>query len=246
MRRAPVQLNKTLGPASTKPKNALSVTGVGGASRRPITLIEVMDMFKKNKKTLAASVACIFILGLAAYAQTQAGVRRPNKRPGVTKQQMIQRRDGQLRETAQRRPRYGLAFLNLQRFLRPPSPMQMRRLAAAVGLTEEQKEQIKQLYRQFLEASRPIMEQRGAAVREFLAAWQSPSVSKGQLQSLSQPILQADRDILDAEFDFWLGLREILNAEQQTKFGQYMEMRALQSMKGTPGDRGGVPPAPAP
>lgn len=202
-------------------------------------------MFKNRRKAVAASVACILVLGLAAYARMDA--QPPKNRANMTKREMLQKRsERRVGEQAQWKLRHGCAYLSLQRFLRPPGKAGLRRMAAAIGLTEQQREQIKQLYQQFFEASKPVMARRGEAVKEFMAAWQSPSLTEGQRQSLSQPILQADSDILDVEFDFWLGLRGILNNEQQAKFSQFMQMRARKGIEGARGDEGRRyrPPAP--
>jgi hypothetical protein len=183
-------------------------------------------MFRKCRKVVAVTVACVFITGIAAYAQTVQ--RAKGQSPPARQQAMQQRQDataapeGRFQKQAQAR------MGSLQALLAPPDPALVQRLAERLGLSDQQKEQIKQLYVQFISTVRPIREQRRAALKEFMTAFKNPSVTKTELQSLSEPILEADKAILDAEFDFWLAFRPILNVQQQAQMQQFMLQKADQ------------------
>ena len=60
------------------------------------------------------------------------------------------------------------------------------------------------------------------ALKAFMTAFKDPNVTKSDLERLSEPVLQAEKSILDAEFDFWLALRGILNPQQQAQLQSYM------------------------
>ncbi|GEM_PF-1870849 len=186
-------------------------------------------MFKKCRKVVAAAVACVFVMGIAAYAQTQAPAKRQlsAQQRQMLQQKMQERKQAQPGQsvgaaTGQARERVRARMRSLQALLAPPRPHVVQRLANELGLTDQQKQQIKQLYVQFANTTKPIRERKMAAVKEFMTAFRNPAVTKGELQRLAEPVLQADRAILDAEFDFWMAFRGILRPEQQAQFESLM------------------------
>ena len=201
-------------------------------------------MFTRTRKALAVSVALIFVTGLAVYAQTQPKPRTPKQRPAIAGQQQA----GQQQRpniTPEQKRELALRFVSLQRLLRPPTPQEMQRMAMMLSLTEEQKQSIKALYEQFVAKTKPAGEARGAAVKEVLNALQSPVPSKGDLQSSANKVEQADRTVLDAEFDFWIGFKGIMSSQQQqTQINTYMQQRAAQEFGGPRAGGPGAPPAP--
>ena len=182
-------------------------------------------MFKRSRKAVAASLALMFLVGLAAYAQTQPRLRRvPKQTPAVAGQVQPSGIDPATKRE------YFFRVISLQRLLAPPNRRELERLVVMLGLTEEQKQQIKELYKQFFAKVSPISQERGAAVRELLTILQQPAPSKGALQAVANKVEQADRAILDAEFDFWLAFKSILNPQQQAQVSGYIQQKALQEM----------------
>lgn len=193
-------------------------------------------MLTRSRKALAASLALVFLAGVAVYAQMQPTARRtPKQRPGIAGQRM--------QISPEQRRQHMLMFASLQRLLLPPGPGQLHKFAIALGLTEEQKQQIKALYEQFQNTLKSVGPDRGAAVKGVLTVLQGPSPSKGQLQSAANKVEQADGAILDAEFDFWLALKGILNPQQQAQLNTYMQQQA---QRGFGGPRPGGPQLPPP
>ncbi len=143
----------------------------------------------------------------------------------------------------EQRRQHMLMFVSLQRLLLPLGPRELQRIAIALGLTEEQKQQIKALYEQFRNTLKSVGPERGAAVKGVLTVLQEPSPSKGQLQSAANKVAQADAAILDAEFDFWLALKGILNPQQQAQLNTYIQQQA---QRGLGGPRPGGPQLPPP
>lgn len=196
-------------------------------------------MFRKCRSVVAVVVACIFITGIAAYAQTvqRSKSQDPAARQQAIQQKMQQRQDAMAapegRFQKQARARMG----SLQGLLLPPDPQVIQRLAVRLGLSEEQKAQIKQLYVQFVNTTKPIREQRMAALKAFMTAFKDPNVTKSDLERLSEPVLLAEKSILDAEFDFWLGLRGILNTQQQAQIQSYMMNMAGKDLLPPGGER---------
>ena len=180
----------------------------------------------RSRKALAASLAVILMIGLAAYAQVVQPTRKPATcGRGAAGQGFADQKDSLLFDTADRREHF-YRFVHLQRFLLPPNKREMERLAVLLGLTEEQKQGIRELYVQFRDTVKPILEQRGAATRELFGVLQGPSPSKGALESAANKVEQADRAILSAEFDFWLAFREVLNTQQQQALGQFIKQKS--------------------
>ena len=194
----------------------------------------------RSRKALAASLAVILMIGLAAYAQVVQPTRKPaTGGQGTAGQGFADQKDSPLFDTADRREHF-YRFVHLQRFLLPPNKREMERLAVLLGLTEEQKQGIRELYVQFRDTVKPILEQRGAATKELFGVLQGPSPNKVALESAANKVEQADRAILSAEFDFWLAFREALNAQQQQAFTQFMMQKTERGL-GDPRSKPGPP-----
>lgn len=204
-------------------------------------------MFKKFRKTIAVSIALTLALGLTAYAQLQQGPRGQKQKAGIAGQQRVlnQRQGMASRQNQGGAGIQGLgglglgskqmncfAFASLQRILFPPNLRELRNLELILGLTDTQKEQVKTLYKQFIDTAKPVCQERGTAVQGVLTALSQPSPSKGSLQSAANQVFQADKTIVDAEFDFWLGLKSILNPQQQQSMTQFMQQKALGQLGG--------------
>lgn len=195
-------------------------------------------MFKKCRRVVAVAVVCIFVTGIAAYAQTvQRSKNQDPARQQAMQQKMKQRQDAAAAPEGRFQKPIQARFGSLQALLSPPPPQVLQRLADRLGLSEEQKAQIKQLYVQFHETTKPIREQRMAALKAFMTAFRDPNVTKGDLESLSEPVLQAEKAILDAEFDFWLALRGTLNPQQQAQLESYMMNMAGRDLLPPGGER---------
>ena len=208
-------------------------------------------MFKKSKKVLAVTVALVFVTGIAVYAQVYRSSQTPQQRvvgqqraigqmPNAVgpmqNQQRVQNQAGPQGRGGGLNPGdRGKAiggFANLTRILLPLSPRELQKIGLVLNLTDEQKGQIKTLYKQFQDKTKPLLEGRGAEVKGVIDALQQPSPSKGQLQSAANQVFQTDNSIVDAEFDFWIGLEGILNADQQQAMGQMIQQRLMNEMGG--------------
>lgn len=134
------------------------------------------------------------------------------------------------------------AFANLQRILMPPGLRDFEKMGTAMGLTDDQKAKIKDLYKTFMTALKQVGPDRGANVKAVLQGVQA-NASKGDLQAMATKVGQADQAILSAEFDFWAGLKGILNTQQQAQAQSFVTQRAEREMAG---GRPGGPTAPKP
>jgi len=203
-------------------------------------------MFKKSKKVLVAALILVLALGLAVYAKPQLSSSNGqgqqqvtgNQGPGAAGQQRnLNRGQGANPQGLGGGNQGGehqnfLRLASLQRILLPPMPRELERMSLVLNLTEEQKQQVKTLYQQFFNTVKPIGQTRGTAVKNVLDTLQGASPTKGALQSAANQVFQADNAIVDAEFDFWLGLKTILNSQQQQSLGQYIQQKALMEIGG--------------
>lgn len=185
-------------------------------------------MLKRIRSVIAVVSACIFVTGIAAYAQTQAP--RPKAGNQARVQQKARQASPRQADAQRLRERIGARMGSLNAMLMPPSPEWVQKLAVRLGLTDQQKQQIRQLYVTFQNAVKPIRQQKIEATRAFMTAFRNPNVTKAELERLSEPILRADRAILDAEFDFWLSFRSVLNAQQQAQLQTLMMQKAGKQM----------------
>lgn len=186
------------------------------------------------KRTLVLALAVVLIAGLAVYAQTE----RKNKPAGAPASDApdITGIGDFFRIDPANRQEWFYKMVDLKRHLMPPGPKEMLRLANLLGLTEEQKQSIKPLYAQFRNAVKPILDQRALATKEFYGILQGTSPSKDALLAAAAKVQQYDQQIISAELDFWLGLRQILNPQQQQSLAQFLQQRQQMEMPGM-GDR---------
>lgn len=192
-------------------------------------------MFKKFRKALAVSIALTLVIGLAVFAQPQQGKNGQKQKAGIAGQQNqgagTQGFGGG--QNKANKKEYYLRMASLQRILMPPGLGELQKLGIALSLTDAQKEQVKALFKQFRETVKPVCQERGTAVQGVLTALSQPSPSKGDLQSAANPVFQADKTIVDAEFDFWIAFKGILNTpQQQQATSQFLQQRALGEMGG--------------
>ena len=187
-------------------------------------------MFKKFRKALAVSIALTLVIGLAVFAQPQQRQKGQKQKAGIAGQQNqgagTQGFGGG--QNQGNKQQHFLRMASLQRILMPPGLGELQKLGIALSLTDAQKEQVKALYKQFRETIKPTCQERGPAVQAVLTALSQPSPSKGDLQSAANPVFQADKTIVDAEFDFWIAFKGILNTpQQQQATSQFLQQRAL-------------------
>lgn len=191
-------------------------------------------MFKRGKVAVAAVAASVFLFGIAAQAQVRPARERPNittRQQAVKERMQRARKSGQQSEAQALRVKQRAAVQgNLRGLIALPNPRVMQRAATALALTDEQKEQIKQLYKQFAETTKPVRKQRIEALKAFATAFRDPKVGRAELDALAEPVLQAERAIIGAQLDFWISLRGVLTPDQQAKL-QAIVHRAGQAMR---------------
>lgn len=190
------------------------------------------------RKIVAAALVLVLLIALAAYAQNQQPAKPSRQKlvvGGAAGPQGLAARMPMDKTFALYRNVY------LVRYLLPPGRAELERLAVVIGLTEEQKQKILDLCRQFYSKAKPLFEQKAAGTKEVLDLLQSPSPNKGALNAAANKVSQAENAILDAEFDFWLAFRSILNAQQQQGFAQFMQQKAQREIGGPRPPAPGVP-----
>lgn len=197
----------------------------------------------KMCKVYACVLALIFVLGLAAQAQVAPGAMKPRVGDRAARPELAGLGDLSLLDTRDRKEWF---FRNVcvRRFLMPPARGEVAQMVTLLGLTDPQKQQIRELYASFVATVRPILEQRAAATKELFAVLQSQTPSKDALNAAYDKIEQADKAIVNAEFDFWIALRQILNPQQQQQMMQFMQRKI--DREATPRTRANAPAPPAP
>lgn len=194
------------------------------------------------RKVVAVALVLVFVFALMAYAQNQPQVKPAKQKPVVGgfagPQGLIGRRPMD-------KTYWFYRNVYLQRYLLPPGRGEVEKLAVTIGLTAEQKQKILELCKQFMEKVRPLLEQKAAGTKEVLDILQSPSPNKGALNAAANKVSQAESAILDAEFDFWLAFRGILNAQQQQGFAQYLQQKVQREIGGPRPPAPGAPQPPA-
>jgi len=189
-------------------------------------------------KLIAVLLIVLLVVAAAAYAQGPG--KKAQKAQGMaagdpTAQMM----------TPEQRRAHAAAMVSLTRILMPPPPREFIRFSQALNLTEEQKQQVKALYETFHNALKASAPGRAQALRGVVDLLKQPAPVKSDLQAGAANVLDTDKVIADAEFDFWIGLKGILNAQQQTAAQSYLQQRVITELEGGPHGPGG-PGGPAP
>jgi Spy/CpxP family protein refolding chaperone len=193
----------------------------------------------RTTRLIALLLVVLLVIAVAAYAQA------PMKPKG---QKALAAAGDQTAAamTPEQRKAHAAALASLTRVLMPPGPREFAQFATALNLTDEQKEAIKALYQTFGEAVKATAPGRAEALKGVVATLKQPSPNKSDLQAGAVKVFDADKIISDAEFDFWIGLKGILNAQQQNAAASFMQNRVMGELeggrRGGPGGPGGPPP----
>ncbi len=169
---------------------------------------------------MIAVLALVLVIALAACARVQ---------PGPIKPQHAGPAGGGFHGGMQPG-----AFASLTRLLMPPGFRDLEKLGLALSLTDQQRAAIKDLYKTFGTTMKQIAPTRAADLKAALGVMQSPSPSKDALLAANAKVQQDDNAILSAEFDFWVGLRGILNQQQQAAVQSFMLQRFQREVDGGP------------
>ena len=189
----------------------------------------------KATKMIALLLTVLLVVAVAAYAQAP-------RQKGQKAQALAANGNQAQAMTPDQRRAHAAALASLTRILMPPGPKEFMRFATALNLTEEQKQQVKALYQTFGNALKAVGPGRGEALKGVLTLLQQPSPNKADLQAGAAKVLDGDKAILDAEFDFWIGLKGILGAQGSTAVDSFMKNRIMGEMEGGRRGPGGPPP----
>ena len=190
----------------------------------------------KATKLIALMLVVILVVALAVCAQAA----RPNKPNG---QAMAATGNQAQAMSPEQRRAHAAAVASLTRILFPPRPEQLAKVGIGMNLTDQQKEQVKTLYQTFGAAVKASAPARAGNLKDVLTLIQQPTPNKADLQAGAAKVMDGDKAILDAEFDFWIGLKGILGAQGSTQVDTFMKNRAMGEMEGgRHGGPGGPPP----
>ena len=208
-------------------------------------------MLKKSTLTIVVAVALILVLGIAACAQLHPTAPRVprNKAVRPNAQQQTQGAMADLAEAwAGAREHLG-AFASLERILMPPNRRELQQMAMVLNPTDEQKAQIKALYKALIDVVKANAPQKQESIKAIVAGLSQASPVKSDLEASAAKVAQSDQAIVSAELDFWIGLKCVLNPQQQAQVQTMFQERVLHEMnprQGGPGGPGGPPPGAPP
>jgi Spy/CpxP family protein refolding chaperone len=201
-------------------------------------------MFRKSTITMLVALALILVLGIAACAQLHPTAPRvpKNKAVGPNAQQQTQ---GGLADLAAgwagARDHPG-AFASLERILLPPSRRELQQMAMVLNPTDEQKAQIRALYKALVDVVKANAPQKQESIKAIVAGLSQASPGKSDLEASAAKVAQSDQAIINAELDFWIGLKGILNPQQQSQVQTMFQQRVLHEMNPRQGGPGTPPP----
>ena len=191
----------------------------------------------KVTKVIALLLIVLLVVAVAACAQAP-------RQKGQKAQGMAAGDQQAAGMTPDQRRAHMAAMASLVRILFPPRPEQLARIGMGMTLTDDQKAQIKALYETFGAAVKAVAPTRGEALKGVVTLIQQPSPNKADLQAGAAKVLDGDKAILDAEFDFWIGLKGILGAQGSAAVSSFLQNKTMGEMSGGrgPGGPGGPPP----
>ena len=198
-------------------------------------------MSRKSTLTVAAAVVLILVLGIAACAQVYSTVQRPVKPKAHQGTTMQGQGDFLAQAWAGARPHIG-AFASLERILLPPSKRDLQKLGMVLNPTEEQKTQIKALYKALFDAVKAVAPQKQDGIKAVLTGLAQANPNKSDIEASAAKVQQADQAIISAEIDFWIGLKCVLTPQQQTQVQTMFQQRMERELGPKPGPGAPIPP----
>lgn len=103
-----------------------------------------------------------------------------------------------------------------------------------IALTPEQTTRIRQLRFQHIRKMRTLLDLERAQTRVYDEALFDPAVDAKEIEKRTTQLAEARADMLKAQAQFFLDLRQVLTPEQITKLRQLMEEERAAKQKNTP------------
>jgi Spy/CpxP family protein refolding chaperone len=201
-------------------------------------------MSRKSTITMLAALALILVLGIAACAQLHPTGPRIHRNNAVAQNPQTQAQGGAADLAAAwagARDHPG-AFASLERILLPPTRRELQQMAMVLNPTDEQKAQIKALYKALIDVVKANAPQKQESIKAIVAGLSQASPNKSDLEASAAKVAQSDQAIVSAELDFWIGLKGILNPQQQAQVQTMFQQRVLHETNPRQGGPGGPPP----
>jgi Spy/CpxP family protein refolding chaperone len=123
---------------------------------------------------------------------------------------------------------------NIMTVFAPPTAQEERTIATTVGMSEEQKSQMKAVNERYRSDSTALVAKYNNAYDDVVRLMDATSPNKGEVNQTLKTFHQIHQEVLEREVGYWTDFKAILTPEQNRKFWNLFEQRRIR-----PGEGGG-------
>lgn len=109
----------------------------------------------------------------------------------------------------------------------PPSPEEQQKIATTVGLTDEQKQQMKEVSDRYRSQAQTLRDKYQTAYSDVVGLMESTDPDKGNVAAKLKNFNSVHQQIVEVEVQYWVDFKSILTPEQNQKFWNLFEQSRI-------------------
>jgi Spy/CpxP family protein refolding chaperone len=115
----------------------------------------------------------------------------------------------------------------IMHILAPPTEEENRVLAEKLEMTPEQKKKMNDLYENYRQNTRSFRNQYEVKFNQLLKLMEDPAPKPKQVQKECREFLDLEQKVLNAELNYWMGLKKVLTKRQNNQLWNFVKDRRL-------------------
>lgn len=123
-------------------------------------------------------------------------------------------------------------FRNLITVFAPPTPQEERTIATTVGLSEDQKTQMRAVNQRYRSDSSALMAKYNSAYEDVVSLMQSTDPNKSDVAQRLKTFHQVHQEVVEREVGYWTDFKSIMTPEQNQKFWNLFEQSRVRGGQG--------------
>lgn len=128
-------------------------------------------------------------------------------------------------------------FRNILAVFAPPTQEEEQRIVAQVGLSDEQKTQMRAVNERYRSDSSALMAKYNTAYEDVVRLMQATNPNKAEVNQRLKTFNQIHQEVVAHEVGYWSDFKAILTPEQNQKFWNMFEQNRIRGDQG--GSKGG-------
>ena len=120
-------------------------------------------------------------------------------------------------------------FRNIMVVFIPPTPEEQAKIATTVGLTDEQKQQMKAVSDRYRANAETLKRRYASAYQDVVHLMEQSNPNKSTVNSKLRAFHSTHKKVVDQEVRYWIDFKTILTPEQNKKFWNVFEQNRIRS-----------------